>query len=138
MVNEMALMHSALWCSAVGLMAWSASALLGVGFLIQDRNLRTGHFGVLFQALPSVSALGTWGRRWMLVGHAALGAALVFWWPAAWGWAEVMALAWWCWSAWVIGEDLGAGWRGRRSVARALVGFAQLAVLVVAWSLSAL
>lgn len=139
-MTEWQILDCGAWGSCIlGVAAWIVSAFFMVGFLIQDHNLRERHFGWLYETLPSVATLRGWGRRCMLVGHLSLGAALFHWSTATRiGTAEMLALLWWSWGAWIIGAELRVGWRGRHSVILGLMSFAQLMLLATAWTLTTL
>ncbi len=104
----------------VGELCLCLGALASISFLIQDQNLRTRHFGVLYHRLPSVSALSRWLRVLLWAGHGCYGALWVRQWYS--GDAHLGLWLFGALSLWVLLWQCLRGWQGRQG---AFVGLAQ-------------
>jgi ABC-type uncharacterized transport system permease subunit len=121
----------------VGMALCFFSCVSGVLFLVQDDNLRRGRIGALFRVLPSVAILSRSTCRLMVLGHLALGLGVALdpeGLPAYFASLPLAELTLLLWSGWIVAVFMDwkmVGWRGRKSVAGALLGF----VMVLAmWS----
>ena len=118
-----------------GMCLWFFSAISGVLFLVQDDNLRRRRFGPVFRALPSVEMLSQTTRRMMVMGHLFIGLGLAMDFNGFLSHfsnnllAELTLTIWLGWSVVVLFDWKMVGWRGRKSVAGALVGFTVISCL---------
>ncbi len=124
----------------LGIVFFALAFGVAIAYVIQERLLRRKQLGGLFQRLPSLDVLDSFGFRLVIVGFPLLtlgivtgaiwavrldpGAPIV---TAAQGFA---ILAWLCFAA-VLLLRVAAGWRGRRAAIGTMLGFlCALAVLI--------
>lgn len=106
---------------ALGLGAWVLVLLLGVGFLLQDHNLRHRRLGFWFRLLPSVLWLSRWGLRLLALGN--LGVAVAALCGAVPGGALGWTLGlWWVWGLVMLLNQCLAGAYGRRGIMVSTLG----------------
>jgi cytochrome c-type biogenesis protein CcsB len=119
--------------------AFVVTFVCGVMYLIQERELKTKHFGAAFERLPALGTCDEIGYRSVTVGFVllTLGVATgIFWNNQRDGrfWRndpkEVMALITWIVYLFLMHYRLTAGWRGRRVAWLSIIGFI---VVMVTW-----
>ncbi len=118
------------------------SAVLGVGlfaiafgasvmYLLQEREVKGKHFGVLFSRLPSLDSLDRMVQRLVRAGFVVYTVAFIAGtvtastvWKAAWSWdpQQVVSLAVWMLYGTLV-HLRHSGWHGRRYALLTLVGF---------------
>jgi cytochrome c-type biogenesis protein CcsB len=109
------------------------AALVGIAYLLQERELRTRIQGSsLWSKLPSLELMDRLNRRLVIAGFVLFsfaivtGAVLAHWaWGSAFGWEprEVVALLTWLVYAGLIWARAQSGWQGRRAAVLTLIGF---------------
>ena len=111
----------------------------GVMYLVQERELKTKHFGAVFARLPALNTCDEIGQRAAGLGFVLLTMGIVtgiLWNSQRDGryWhndpKEVMALATWIVYLFMLHYRLTAGWRGRRA---ALISIAGFVVVLLTW-----
>lgn len=116
----------------LGVSALALAALVGLMYLLLDRQMKGKRFGLLFTRLPPLQFLDDLNGKLSLLGFAALSVTLVtgaFFAHAAtgffWTWQpkEVATLFAWGIFAAVLSARLFAGWRGWRVALMTLAGF---------------
>ncbi len=119
--------------------AFVVTTVCGVMYLIQERELKTKHFGAAFQRLPALNTCDEIGYRSMTIGFVLLTLGVVtgiFWNNQRDGryWhndpKEVLALVTWIVYLFMMHYRLTAGWRGRRVAWLSIVGFI---VVMLTW-----
>jgi len=126
--------------AAIGILACGALALacvVGVMYLVQERQLKSGRPGRLMRVLPAVDQLDVIGFRLLLVGFALLtvgmiGGAISQRLVEPWPWSKT---AWaalvWCLYGVLVAGRLSDRWRGRKAACGAIAVF--LFTLVSFW-----
>ena len=112
----------------------------GIMYLLQERQIKTKSFGLLYRRLPSLETLDslnsvclTFGFPLITVGLISgfvyAGAVLRSFWH--WDPKEILAVITWLIYAVLLHERLAVGWRGRRAAIMAIVGFSVILVTFV-------
>ena len=112
----------------------------GIMYLLQERQIKTKSFGLLYRRLPSLETLDslnyvclTFGFPLITVGLISgfvyAGAVLRSFWH--WDPKEILAVLTWLIYAVLLHERLAVGWRGRRAAIMAIVGFSIILVTFV-------
>ena len=112
----------------------------GIMYLLQERQIKTKSFGLLYRRLPSLETLDslnsvclTFGFPLITVGLISgfvyAGAVLGSFWH--WDPKEILAVITWLIYAVLLHERLAVGWRGRRAAIMAIVGFSIILVTFV-------
>ncbi|MFQ5847163.1 MAG: cytochrome c biogenesis protein CcsA [Candidatus Methylomirabilales bacterium] len=142
--GDAALQHPGIWLHVtfvlLGHAALAFTGGVGLMYLLQERQLKSKSFGVLYHRLPSLDFLDGLGHRALLVGFPLLTAGLLLGAlqaQAAWGrlltWdpTQILSLLAWGLYAGLLQARLTAGWRGRKAALLAVVGFGALLVTIV-------
>lgn len=121
----------------LGYSALVVGSMAGFMYLIQERQLRTKVFNVLYHRLPSLEALDSWGYRLIALGHLLLTLTVALgsiWaqvaWGRYWGWDAKEAwslLVWAVYGAYLL-LRLVPRWSGRRPAVLSLVGLVTLLI----------
>ena len=112
----------------------------GIMYLLQERQIKTKSFGLLYRRLPSLETLDslnsvclTFGFPLITIGLISgfvyAGAVLRSFWH--WDPKEILAVITWLIYAVLLHERLAVGWRGRRAAIMAIVGFSIILVAFV-------
>ena len=112
----------------------------GIMYLLQERQIKTKSFGLLYRRLPSLETLDslnsvclTFGFPLITIGLISgfvyAGAVLRSYWH--WDPKEILAVITWLIYAVLIHERLAVGWRGRRAAIMAIIGFSIILVTFV-------
>ena len=112
----------------------------GIMYLLQERQIKTKSFGLLYRRLPSLETLDslnsvclTFGFPLITIGLISgfvyAGAVLRSFWH--WDPKEILAVITWLIYAVLLHERLAVGWRGRRAAIMAIVGFSVILVTFV-------
>jgi len=127
-----------LWVHVVvaflGYAAFAFASLIGVAYLLQERELKTQHGGSsLWARLPSLELMDRLNERFTLVGFICLTVTIVtgaLFARGVWGHAlslldpsELMAIVTWLLYGVLIWGRVKIGWRGRRAAVLTLLGF---------------
>jgi cytochrome c-type biogenesis protein CcsB len=116
----------------------------GIMYLLQERQIKTKSFGLLYRRLPSLETLDslnyvclTFGFPLITVGLISgfvyAGVALRSFWH--WDPKEILAVITWLIYAVLLHERLAVGWRGRRAAIMAILGFTIILLTFVGASL---
>ncbi|MDH5493131.1 MAG: cytochrome c biogenesis protein [Myxococcales bacterium] len=130
----------------LGVVAFALAFAFGVAYILQERLLRRKKLGGLFQRLPSLDVLDTFGLRAVLIGFPLLTLGIVtgaFWafrmgpeGPSFVPQQAFAVLAWLVFGA-VLLLRVAAGWRGRRAAIGTIVGFCCAAAVLVSYLVQA-
>ena len=112
----------------------------GIMYLLQERQIKTKSFGLLYRRLPSLETLDslnsvclTFGFPLITIGLISgfvyAGAVLRSFWH--WDPKEILAVITWLIYAVLLHERLAVGWRGRRAAIMAIIGFSIILVTFV-------
>jgi cytochrome c-type biogenesis protein CcsB len=112
----------------------------GIMYLLQERQIKTKSFGLLYRRLPSLETLDslnyvclTFGFPLITIGLISgfvyAGAVLRSYWH--WDPKEILAVITWLIYAVLLHERLAVGWRGRRAAIMAIIGFSIILVTFV-------
>jgi ABC-type uncharacterized transport system permease subunit len=119
--------------------AFVVTTVCGVMYLIQERELKSKHFGAAFQRLPALNTCDEIGHRSATIGFVLLTLGVVtgiFWNNQRDGrfWhndpKEVMAIITWFVYLFMMHYRLTAGWRGRRVAWLSIAGFV---IVMLTW-----
>jgi ABC-type uncharacterized transport system permease subunit len=125
--------------------AGAAVALFAIAFgvavmyLLQEREVKGKHFGVLFSRLPSLDALDRMNQRLVRAGFVVYTVALIAGtltahaiWKDAWSWDPQQVISVGIWILYGTMVQLRhSGWHGRRYAVMTLVGFAIVVTTMV-------
>jgi len=127
--------------SLLGNLAFAILFLVGVIYLVQERQLKSKHIGQLFRLLPSLGTLDHIGYHSLVLGFPLFTIGMVsgavrahYVWGSFWNWADPIEL--WSLIAWLIyavmlQARLTVGWRGRRAAILSMFGFAAVVLTFV-------
>lgn len=119
----------------VGDGAFALAAVVGVMYLIQERQLKRKKLTSLFHRLPNIDVLDEIGYRCLSIGFPLLTFGIITgaaWANTAWGtyWSwdvkETWSLINWFIYAALLHGRLTIGWRGKRAAIWAILGFASV------------
>jgi len=125
----------------LGNLAFAIIFLVGVIYLVQERQLKNKHMGQLFKWLPSLETLDQIGYRSLVIGFPFFTMGMIsgavrahYVWGSFWNWADPIEL--WSLIAWLIyavmlQARLTVGWRGRRAAILSMFGFAAVVLTFV-------
>ncbi|MCP4023574.1 MAG: c-type cytochrome biogenesis protein CcsB [Desulfobacteraceae bacterium] len=108
----------------------------GILYLLQERDLKTKHFGFFFKRLPSLDLLDSVSYTCITTGFSLLTVGLITGfiyaksvWGHFWSWdpKEIWSVGTWLVYAALLHYRLFAGWRGRKSAIITIIGFLILA-----------
>ncbi len=134
----LALHDAHLWVHVVvaflGYAAFALASLIGIAYLLQERELKARHGGAsLWARLPSLELMDRLNGRFTLAGFICLTITIVtgaLFAHGVWGHAlslldpsELMAIVTWLLYGVLIWGRLQIGWRGRRAALLTLLGF---------------
>jgi cytochrome c-type biogenesis protein CcsB len=112
--------------------AFALTFCAGLMYLIQERRLKSGHFGRLNFRMPSLEVLDDIGFKSILFGFPLLTLALIsgsLWAEQArgsfltWRPREIWSVVSWTIYAGLLYARVSAGWRGRKAALLAILGF---------------
>jgi len=114
--------------NVLGLAAFTLAFAAAVGYVIQERLLRTKHVVGVFQRLPALEVLDALGGRFVTIGFPmfTLGLMLGVVWAAkqsALSAAQGFAMLAWLFFGIVLLTRAIAGWNGRRAAIGTMLGF---------------
>ena len=132
--------------AGVSLLAYGFLSLAfcgGLMYLLQERELKSKHFGYFFNRLPSLDALDQLNSHCLTVGFVFLTIGIItgsIWarqaWGTYWQWdpKETWSLVTWFIYLIQIHQRFTVGWRGKRAAVMAIWGFA--AVVFTLWGVT--
>jgi ABC-type uncharacterized transport system permease subunit len=115
--------------NVLGIVAFALAFAAAVGYVIQERALRSKHVVGIFQRLPSLDVLDALGLKLVTIGFPlfTLGLLTGTVWAARGGFGlstgEGFALIAWLFFGSVLLARAAAGWRGRRAAIGTMIGF---------------
>lgn len=117
--------------NVLGLAAFALAFAVAVAYVIQEQLLRKRQVGGVFQRLPALDVLDSWGFRFVIIGFPlfTLGVVTGSIWAARLGNAlgfstgQGFALLAWVFFASVLLSRAAGGWRGRRAAIGTMLGF---------------
>lgn len=128
----------------IGMAIFALAFCAGIMYLLQERQIKSKSFGLLYRRLPSLEMLDslnyvclTFGFPLITIGFISgfvyAGAA----WQSFWHWdpREILSVVTWLIYAVLLHERLAVGWRGRRAAIMAIIGFSVILVTFVGTSL---
>ncbi|MES0396025.1 MAG: cytochrome c biogenesis protein CcsA [Syntrophobacteria bacterium] len=128
----------------IGMAIFALAFCAGIMYLLQERQIKSKSFGLLYRRLPSLEVLDslnyvclTFGFPLITIGFISgfvyAGAA----WQSFWHWdpREILSVVTWLIYAVLLHERLAVGWRGRRAAIMAIIGFSVILVTFVGTSL---
>ncbi|MET0390199.1 MAG: cytochrome c biogenesis protein CcsA [Polyangiales bacterium] len=115
----------------LGLAAFALAFAVAVAYVIQEQLLRRRHVGGVFQRLPALDVLDSWGFRLVTIGFPlfTLGVVTGSIWAARLGnvldfnAGQGFAFLAWVFFACVLLSRAAGGWRGRRAAIGTMLGF---------------
>jgi ABC-type uncharacterized transport system permease subunit len=115
----------------LGLAAFALAFAAAVAYVIQEQLLRKRQVGGVFQRLPALDVLDSWGFRLVTIGFPlfTLGVVTGSIWAArlgnvlAFSTGQGFALLAWVFFACVLLSRAAGGWRGRRAAIGTMLGF---------------
>jgi len=130
--------------NVLGIVAFALAFGAAVGYVLQERMLRQKKLGGIFQRLPALDVLDTFGFRSVTIGFPMLTIGIVtgaFWAfqvrpdePAVSG-SQAFALVAWVLFAGVLLLRVAAGWRGRRAAIGTIMGFLCASAVLVGYAI---
>ncbi len=118
--------------SIIGYAAFTMAFVLSLMYLLQEKQLRSKAFRLIFRRLPSLEVLDTWSHRLVAVGLALLTLGIIsgsIWaghaWGSHWSWdpKETWSVITWA----VYGAYLllraRFGWHGRKAAYLSIIGY---------------
>jgi HemX protein len=141
--NPLLLVHVVV--AFLGYAAFALAALVGLAYLLQERELKGSRRGIsIWARLPSLELMDRLNDRFTVAGFVLLTFTIVtgaFFARGVWGQmlslvepTELMAIATWLLYGVLLWGRLQGGWRGRRAALLTLVGFAIALVSLVGLS----
>jgi ABC-type uncharacterized transport system permease subunit len=117
--------------NVLGLAAFALAFAVAVAYVIQEQLLRKRQVGGVFQRLPALDVLDSWGFRLVTIGFPLFTAGVVTGsiWAARLGnvfgfsAGQGFALLAWLFFASVLFSRAAGGWRGRRAAIGTMLGF---------------
>lgn len=117
--------------NVLGLAAFALAFAVAVAYVIQEQLLRRRQVGGVFQRLPALDVLDSWGFRLVTIGFPlfTLGVVTGSIWAARLGnvlefsTGQGFALLAWVFFACVLLSRAAGGWRGRRAAIGTMLGF---------------
>lgn len=126
----------------LGIVAFSLAAAAALAYVIQERLLRRKRLSGLFQRLPPLDVLDTFGLRSVTIGFPLLTIGIVT--GTIWAvrldpglpmisTAQAFAVLAWLVFAGVLALRVAAGWRGRRAAVGTMLGFGCAMAVLLAY-----
>jgi cytochrome c-type biogenesis protein CcsB len=116
----------------------------GVMYLLQEHQIKSKNFGLLYRRLPSLEVLDSLNYVCLTVGFPLITIGLISGfvyagavWRSFWHWdpKEILSVVTWLIYAVLLHERLAVGWRGRRAAIMAIIGFSVILVTFVGTSI---
>ena len=106
--------------------------VIGIGYLVQERQVKGKHMGAIFSRLPPLNVLDEINYRCLTYGFPFMTVGIItgsVWaqnaWGTYWDWSpkETWSLVTWFIYAALLHLRLNVGWRGRRAAILSIIGF---------------
>jgi cytochrome c-type biogenesis protein CcsB len=127
----------------IGMAIFALAFCAGIMYLLQERQIKTKSFGLLYRRLPSLEVLDSLNYVCLTFGFPLITIGLISGfvyagavWSSFWHWdpKEVLSVVTWLIYAVLLHERLAVGWRGRRAAIMAIIGFSVILVTFVGTS----
>ena len=127
----------------IGMAIFALAFCAGVMYLLQERQIKSKNFGLLYRRLPSLEVLDSLNYVCLTFGFPLITIGLISGfvyagavWQSFWHWdpREILSVVTWLIYAVLLHERLAVGWRGRRAAIMAIIGFSVILVTFVGTS----
>lgn len=127
----------------IGMAIFALAFCAGIMYLLQERQIKSKSFGLLYRRLPSLEVLDslnyvclTFGFPLITIGFISGFVYAGAVWKSFWHWdpREILSVVTWLIYAVLLHERLAVGWRGRRAAIMAIIGFSVILVTFVGTS----
>ena len=128
----------------IGMAIFALAFCAGIMYLLQERQIKSKSFGLLYRRLPSLEVLDSLNYVCLTFGFPLITIGLISGfvyagavWQSYWHWdpKEILSVVSWLIYAVLLHERLAVGWRGRRAAIMAIVGFSVILVTFVGTSM---
>ena len=128
----------------IGMAIFALAFCAGIMYLLQERQIKSKNFGLLYRRLPSLEVLDSLNYVCLTFGFPLISIGLISGfvyagavWQSYWHWdpKEILSVVSWLIYAVLLHERLAVGWRGRRAAIMAIVGFSVILVTFVGTSM---
>ncbi len=128
----------------IGMAIFALAFCAGIMYLLQERQIKSKSFGLLYRRLPSLEVLDSLNYVCLTFGFPLITIGLISGfvyagavWQSFWHWdpREILSVVTWLIYAVLLHERLAVGWRGRRAAIMAIIGFSVILVTFVGTSL---
>jgi len=128
----------------IGMAIFALAFCAGVMYLLQERQIKSKNFGLLYRRLPSLEVLDSLNYVCLTFGFPLITIGLISGfvyagavWRSFWHWdpKEILFVVTWLIYAVLLHERLAVGWRGRRAAIMAIIGFSVILVTIVGTSI---
>jgi cytochrome c-type biogenesis protein CcsB len=128
----------------IGMAIFALAFCAGIMYLLQERQIKSKNFGILYRRLPSLEVLDSLNYVCLTFGFPLITIGLISGfvyagavWQSYWHWdpKEILSVVTWLIYAVLLHERLAVGWRGRRAAIMAIVGFSAILVTFVGTSM---
>lgn len=127
----------------IGMAIFALAFCAGIMYLLQERQIKSKSFGLLYRRLPSLEVLDSLNYVCLTFGFPLITIGLISGfvyagavWQSFWHWdpKEILSVVTWLIYAVLLHERLAVGWRGRRAAIMAIIGFSVILVTIVGTS----
>jgi cytochrome c-type biogenesis protein CcsB len=127
----------------IGMAIFALAFCAGIMYLLQERQIKSKNFGLLYRRLPSLEVLDSLNYVCLTFGFPLITIGLISGfvyagavWRSFWHWdpKEILSVVTWLIYAVLLHERLAVGWRGRRAAIMAIIGFSVILVTFVGTS----
>ena len=128
----------------IGNAVFALAFCAGIMYLLQERQIKTKSFGILYRRLPSLQVLDSLNYVCLTFGFPLITIGLISGfiyagavWRSYWHWdpKEILSVVTWLIYAVLLHERLAVGWRGRRAAIMAIIGFSAILVTFLGTSI---
>ena len=128
----------------IGMAIFALAFCAGIMYLLQERQIKSKSFGLLYRRLPSLEVLDSLNYVCLTFGFPLITIGLISGfvyagavWQSFWHWdpKEILSVITWLIYAVLLHERLAVGWRGRRAAIMAIVGFSVILITFVGTSI---
>ena len=128
----------------IGMAIFALAFCAGIMYLLQERQIKSKNFGLLYRRLPSLEVLDSLNYVCLTFGFPLITIGLISGfvyagavWRSFWHWdpKEILSVVTWLIYAVLLHERLAVGWRGRRAAIMAIVGFSVILITFVGTSI---
>ncbi len=127
----------------IGMAIFALAFCAGIMYLLQERQIKSKSFGLLYRRLPSLEVLDSLNYVCLTFGFPLITIGLISGfvyagavWQSFWHWdpKQILSVVTWLIYAVLLHERLAVGWRGRRAAIMAIIGFSVILVTFVGTS----